>query len=317
MYKHGHEYIPDDLFTIGDILENSKSTLGYLYDLGDDWVHHIAVEAIFPEADSDGSFVFLDGKGACPAEDMGGGDWKHTLEALERAPEDRFLNRQIGGALNYRGTEGTKSPDWFFDPHRFDMDEAALRVKDSISSRTSMPAGAKINVLLPTTAEGHFRGTGDCRGNYPRKSRAIYTEHTLHGYVGYIMEVIRDGPEPRNSAICDECGRPNTLKRCKICNSAWYCSARCQRRRWPNHKIQCRPRNEAHISSLLKALTLGSDSGTSASVVSTSMVSASPAAAATAASLGSLGSMASLDSLGSMGSMDQIDSLASNSTFDE
>lgn len=33
MYKHGHEYIPDDLFTIGDILENSKSTLGYLYDL--------------------------------------------------------------------------------------------------------------------------------------------------------------------------------------------------------------------------------------------------------------------------------------------
>lgn len=190
-------------------------------------MHHIAVEAIFPETDSDGSFVLIDGKGACPAEDMGGGDWKHTLEALERDPEDRFLSRQIGGALNYRDTEDTNSSDWFFDPHRFDIDEAALRVKDSISSRTSMPAGAKINVLLPTNAEGHFRGTGDCRGNYPRKTRTIYTEHTLHGYVGYTMEVIRDGPEPKHSAICNECGRPNTLRCCKKCNGAWYCSVRC------------------------------------------------------------------------------------------
>jgi hypothetical protein len=33
MYKYGHEYIADDLFTLGDILENEKSTLDYLYDL--------------------------------------------------------------------------------------------------------------------------------------------------------------------------------------------------------------------------------------------------------------------------------------------
>lgn len=82
-------------------------------------------------------------------------------------------------------------------------------------------------------------------------------------------------------------------------------SDRCQSRRWPYHKMQCK-QNESQVSSLLKALALGSDSGTSrsASVVSTPMGSASPA------------TVASLASMGSMGSMDLIDSLALNSTID-
>jgi hypothetical protein len=47
------------------------------------------------------------------------------------------------------------------------------------------------------------------------------------------------------SASCAECGKEGgdvSLKMCKACMHARYCSAACQRNHWPTHKKFCKQR---------------------------------------------------------------------------
>ena len=61
---------------VGDMLWEVGQDIGYVYDLGDWWLHRIKVEAIHSDTD-DTTYEYalaelLDGQGKCPTEDIGG-----------------------------------------------------------------------------------------------------------------------------------------------------------------------------------------------------------------------------------------------------
>ena len=76
-------------------VENQKYT--YIYDFGDDWIHHIVLEKITDEQHA--KPILTAGKGACPPEDCGG-PWgyaglKETL-ADPTDPEHAELQEWLG-----------------------------------------------------------------------------------------------------------------------------------------------------------------------------------------------------------------------------
>jgi len=87
-----------------------KSTLGYIYDLGDEWEHLVEVEVIHDAQPGVSYPLCLDGARAGPPEDCGGvGGYYEMLEALEDPKHDRHK----------------EMVEWIesFDPEPFDRDE--------------------------------------------------------------------------------------------------------------------------------------------------------------------------------------------------
>lgn len=68
MAMNGHAFLPDADFTIATVFPTVGYRMGYMYDLGDHWVHEIVVEEIVPEEDSKNIVEVLGGSGACPPE---------------------------------------------------------------------------------------------------------------------------------------------------------------------------------------------------------------------------------------------------------
>jgi hypothetical protein len=63
----------------------------YIYDFGDNWVHHVRLEDIQPRDDETEYPTCLDGRRACPPEDCGGPFGYHgLLEALDDAGGDEY-----------------------------------------------------------------------------------------------------------------------------------------------------------------------------------------------------------------------------------
>ena len=56
------------------VLPGAEMTMVYIYDLGDDWRHEVFVEEILPPEKGAVLPVCLDGRRACPPEDVGGTD---------------------------------------------------------------------------------------------------------------------------------------------------------------------------------------------------------------------------------------------------
>lgn len=81
-----------------DIINDGITSLTYTYDFGDDWLHHIEIEAVEPSS-SASSIKFLDGARRGPPEDIGGPPgFEVFLEALaDRShPEHREMRRVVG-----------------------------------------------------------------------------------------------------------------------------------------------------------------------------------------------------------------------------
>jgi len=66
------EVLPGWEIRIGDVLRPDHPPILYTYDLGDDWQHEIALEAVVPAAEAGRLPRCLAGEGACPPEDCGG-----------------------------------------------------------------------------------------------------------------------------------------------------------------------------------------------------------------------------------------------------
>ncbi|MEZ4771186.1 MAG: plasmid pRiA4b ORF-3 family protein [Caldilineales bacterium] len=97
--------------TLNKIAPGPKYKFIYEYDFGDSWEHEILVESI-AEAEAGVQYpVCINGKRACPPEDVGG-VWGYAdfLEALSdpNHSEHEMYNEWIGGE---------------FDPEEFDLDE--------------------------------------------------------------------------------------------------------------------------------------------------------------------------------------------------
>jgi hypothetical protein len=83
--------------------------IDYVYDFGDDWVHHVRVEDIRDAFQGESYPVCVAGKRACPPEDCGGaGGYAEFLEAVSdpEHPQHKEMIDWVGGG---------------FDPEEFDL----------------------------------------------------------------------------------------------------------------------------------------------------------------------------------------------------
>ena len=69
---------------LNDFLSENQSKITYVYDFGDNWVHHIILEKVLPFNINDVYPQAIDGKRACPWEDSGGvGGYLEKIEVLK------------------------------------------------------------------------------------------------------------------------------------------------------------------------------------------------------------------------------------------
>jgi hypothetical protein len=99
------------VLTVGDRFD-------YVYDFGDNWRHHLTVEAVIAPSAGVRYPRCLAGEGACPPEDVGGvGGYERFLEILAD-PSDPEHGEQVG----WWGSDR-------FDPALFDLDETNDELK--------------------------------------------------------------------------------------------------------------------------------------------------------------------------------------------
>jgi hypothetical protein len=95
---------------LSDVIPKEKFKFGYTYDFGDHWEHEVLVEKVLPPGEGQGYPVCVDGKRACPPEDVGG-PWGYAgfLEVISDPEHERHEEM-----LEWSGGE--------FDPEVFDLD---------------------------------------------------------------------------------------------------------------------------------------------------------------------------------------------------
>ncbi len=95
---------------LSDIIPKEKAKFGYTYDFGDNWDHEVLVEKVLPPGEGQPYPVCVDGRRACPPEDVGG-PWGYAefLDAI-RDPS----HEQHEELLEWVGGE--------FDPESFEPD---------------------------------------------------------------------------------------------------------------------------------------------------------------------------------------------------
>jgi hypothetical protein len=121
---------PDELDEDPVALTTLGDRFTYLYDFGDSWEHD--VEVLGPGGPVPG---VVDGRGACPPEDVGGtGGYEHFLDALADPGHEEHLS--------YRQWAGSWSPD-------FDQAGADLYVRQTVGE---VPAGVRL--VLDLAADG-------------------------------------------------------------------------------------------------------------------------------------------------------------------
>ncbi len=95
-----------------------------------------------------------------------------------------------------------------------------------------------IKALLAYGADLHVK---DIHGDCPMDAAALYPAAlevvSMHSRSAAARSAWRE-----DHRACAACGSAREgLLRCKRCSSAFYCGSECQRRHWPEHKLQCRP----------------------------------------------------------------------------
>jgi hypothetical protein len=91
--SEGDETMLDDRrHTIGGLLGTEVAHFAYLYDFGDHWQHTVAVEQLMLPNEMNTRAMCLDGRNACPPEDVGGvGGYMEFLEAIRDPTHDEHV----------------------------------------------------------------------------------------------------------------------------------------------------------------------------------------------------------------------------------
>ncbi len=98
--------------TVAELLAKAGKKLTYIYDLGDDWMHEVAVEKVAAPVGGTKYPRCIGGARACPPEDCGGvPGYMNLLEALSDPKHEQHedLAEWVGGE---------------FDPEAFDLKAA-------------------------------------------------------------------------------------------------------------------------------------------------------------------------------------------------
>ena len=246
---NGWLVMDDQDVRLAELLQTPGEALNYLYDLGDGWSHKLTLEAVADAASSTGACELLDGGGACPPEDSTGlaqmgvhnGFAPLLRDAAAAAGGDAAAARRVvkarlaaASALNYSGPEHAISLRLY--PTGFDLPSARARLAAALSSRASVPSGAK-QFTTPLSADFG----PDHLAAYLTAGPDTRAVATLVGARGSFMtETLRTARDDAATALCNACGSPANLKVCARCRVARYCSAECQKRAWKaGHKEEC------------------------------------------------------------------------------
>ena len=97
--SEGDETMLDDRrHTIGGLLGTEVLRFAYLYDFGDHWQHTVAVEQLMLPNEMNTRAMCLDGRNACPPEDVGGvGGYMEFLEAIRDPTHDEHVAMWVWG----------------------------------------------------------------------------------------------------------------------------------------------------------------------------------------------------------------------------
>ncbi|MGQ4876649.1 MAG: plasmid pRiA4b ORF-3 family protein [Promethearchaeia archaeon] len=129
--KSLEEYYLDKDVKISDFFTNKNKKCEYIYDLGDDWMHEIELEGIYPRDYKINYPICLEGEGACPLENSGSiNGTYHYFKILQNPnhPEyERVLNwieslsppHWIGKVEKYNPKYFNKDDVIFLDPKRY------------------------------------------------------------------------------------------------------------------------------------------------------------------------------------------------------
>lgn len=99
--------------TLRDLALARGAELAYVYDFGDDWLHHIRVEKVSPSRDPDGALPsLLDGARNGPPEDAGGRPGYERLLEVLADPEREEHAETRDWAASWHGVP--------YDPERFE-----------------------------------------------------------------------------------------------------------------------------------------------------------------------------------------------------
>lgn len=105
--------LPCGKYRLGDLVKRKGTIISYLYDFGDSWEHELILEeSNFSDRDLLLPVYCLEGKGACPPEEVGGSE---GYEEFCRAMKDPFHEAHNSFAEWYGAN---------FDSTQFDPDEA-------------------------------------------------------------------------------------------------------------------------------------------------------------------------------------------------
>jgi hypothetical protein len=115
------------LVTLRALNLNKGQKIDYIYDFGDDWVHHIRIEDIRDAVPGESHPVCVAGRRACPPEDCGGpGGYAEFLEAVKDPghPRHEEMADWVGGD---------------FDPEEFDLAVANLALQAELDAHSGRP----------------------------------------------------------------------------------------------------------------------------------------------------------------------------------
>lgn len=88
---------------IDEVAGTPRQRFTYLYDFGDHWLHNVVVESISP-AHPDTTYPrFVDGRGACPPEDVGGPPGYESFVAInadQSHPEHARMREWVGSRFD-------------------------------------------------------------------------------------------------------------------------------------------------------------------------------------------------------------------------
>ena len=117
--------------TVGGLADRGLKSFAYVYDMGDDWEHTIAIEGAGPIEPGRIYPACVGGRRACPPEDSGG-PWGFAdmLEAIADPGHER--HEEVGEWLGA------------FDPEAFSVEAAEARVRAWFApARTRKPRGKR------------------------------------------------------------------------------------------------------------------------------------------------------------------------------
>ncbi|MBV6700222.1 plasmid pRiA4b ORF-3 family protein [Kitasatospora aureofaciens] len=133
--QYGHNGHPASAYTVAQLMPAVGDGAGYVYDFGDEWVHHIVVEKIHRPAPNTHYPRCSAGARACPPEDCGGPlGYERTLRAIRSRSGPRYRELREWGLHRY-------------NPAMFDRDEVNRGLADPKSIGYPLPAPWQQEVL--------------------------------------------------------------------------------------------------------------------------------------------------------------------------